>query len=452
VTFFASLFAEVTDMAMPKVIERVSRDPVLYVSYGLSQASSSAVDILILLFVAKVLYAPQQDIGFLDALGTIVYTVASVAFGILWQRAPHTRLFVTVGFFSLAIPIFLFSSIVGTLWIAYALTALFSILMVLPSAFTATYLSETHTRSQWASICGKLGASSSLGSAFGLLLAVGWLAISSQIESSVGLGQRTLFMALGMLTVLSAVGAWYATLSTFGGQNPSRLHIRPGNAISLVWRWLGRRLSLQGLKPKCPQPQAQSKAKVPTEPVLSDSMMMFLFLVTLIHVGVGMAFTGTFLYIIDDLKASASISLLIILIFRLAAYLVSGPTGNHLNQLMPLRLQQIAGSWRFLAMAALGLVALVPAGSWSLAAIIPLVALYGIGSGIMGVTGPVVASRMVSVSKQPQAFLMVVASSNAGAGVGAWLASIAAPSLGFPVLLGISALIIGGTLLLWHRL
>jgi MFS family permease len=440
VSFFASRSVEVMDMATPSAFGIRSRIRTLYVSFGLSQASATAVDTLILLFAAKVLFAPERHIALLDAVGTIAYTVASVVFSLLWHHAPGKRVFTVTGFFSLGIPIFLFSSI-WDLWMAYTLTTLFGALMVLPNALTASYLSEVYPRTEWASVYGKLGASGSLGSAVGLLLAIGWLAVASQFQVQ-GMGERTLFLAMGVLTVLSAVGAWHAVAGMSLKHGKIRIYKKTGSILSTVRRWLGHHAP----------PEDRSRNRALTEPVLNDEMRLFLTLTALLHVGFGMSFTGTMLYIIGDLKASPAIALLIVLVFRLAAYLVSNPAGDHLNQLMPLRFQQMAGSWRFLAVLALGLITLLPTGPWGVTAILPLIAAFGISSGILGVTGPVVTSTMVSTEKQPTAYLLFVAVSNGGAGAGAWLASLAAPSLGFPALLGISALVLAIALLLWHRL
>lgn len=432
------------DMAATSAVGVHTRTRTLYASFGLSQASSTAVDTLILLFAAKVLVAPERDIALLDAVGTIAYTVAAVGFSLLWQYAPGKRIFTVAGFFSLSIPMFLFSSI-GSLWMAYTLSTILGALFVLPSALTASYVTEAHPRSKWASVYGKLGAIGSLGSALGLLLAIGWLAIASHFESR-GIGERTLFMAMGMLAVLSAAGAWRATVGMsmkWGGKTQNKRDSSTTSILtSILWRWLSRQS----------YPKAPAKAKPPTEPLLNDSMKMFLLLTAFLNVGLGMSFTGTMLYMIGDLKVLPSIVLLTVLIFRLAGCLVSNPAGNHLNQLMPLRFQQMAGSWRFVAVVALALVALLPTGPWGIVTILPLVAACGISSGIMGVTGPVAASAMVATEKEPKAYLLFVAVSNGGAGVGAWLASLTAPSLGFPALLGLSALIFGSALLLWHKL
>lgn len=427
-------------MAATNVIGVRPRIGVLYASFSVSQASTTAVDTLILLFASKVLFAPERHIALLDAVGTIAYTLASVVFGLLWQHAPGKRVLTVAGFFSLAIPMFLFSSI-GPLWMAYTLTTIFGALMVLPNAVTAGYLAEVSPRSALPSMYGKLGASGSLGSALGLLLAIGWLAVASNFEQP-GLGERSLFIVMGALAVLSAAGAWHATVGMSVKLGELGLSKKINNSIGILYAWL--RWSSQ--------PKARGQAKALTEPLLGDSLKMFLFLTALLHVGLGMSFTSTLLYIIGDLKAAPAIALLMVLTFRLAAYLISNPAGDHLNQLMPLRFQQIAGFWRFLAVLALGLVALLPAGPWGLTALLPLVAVCGISNGIIGVTGPVSASGMVAPGKQATAYLLLVAVSNGGAGVGAWLASMAAPGLGFAPLLIISALIFGSVLVLWHKL
>jgi predicted MFS family arabinose efflux permease len=181
-------------------------------------------------------------------------------------------------------------------------------------------------------------------------------------------------------------------------------------------------------------------------------MKTFLLLTALLNVGLGMSFTSTMLYVISGLEVASSITLLVVLVFRITSCLISNPAGNHLHHLMLFRFQQIAGFWRFVAVLALGLVASLPNGSWGIAAVLPLVAVCGISSGIMGVTGPVAVSMMVSPQRQPMSYLLFIAVTNGGAGVGAWLASLAAPNLGFPALLTLSALMFGIVLLMWHKL
>ena len=431
---------EVIDMAVRNAVGIQSRIRVLYASFGLSQASSTAVDALILLFAAKVLLAPERHIALLDAVGYFANTIAAIAFSLLWHHSPGKRIFAVFGFLGMGIPIFLFSSI-GTMWMAYTLTTLFEALMILPGAITTSYLLETHSRAELPSAYGQLHASGFLGSALGLLLSMGWLAVASHFVGG-GIGERTLFAVLGVLAVLAAAGAWHATVGMDAAQDKVGLFQRLSHAVSTLrtwFRWRHHHTPRLGAKPL-------------SEPVLNDSMKIFLLLTTLLYAGMGMSFTGTLLYMISELEVLPSLTLLAILIFRLAASLVSNPAGNHLNQLMPLRMQQMAGSWRFLAVMVLGLVTLLPVGRWGIMAVLPLVAACGISWGIMGVTGPVSASAMVATKRQPAAYLMFVAASSGATGAGAWLASLTAPTLGFPALFGISGLIFGSALLLWHKL
>jgi predicted MFS family arabinose efflux permease len=139
------------------------------------------------------------------------------------------------------------------------------------------------------------------------------------------------------------------------------------------------------------------------------------------------------------------------LAFRFASFVVSEPAGDHVNRLLPLRFQQIASFWRLLAVASMGLIALLPNGLWCLTGVLLLLVVSGISNGITGVTGPVAASATVSDSKQPKAYLLTMAASLGGTGLGAWLAAILVPTLGFPLLFGIGALVVSIALLLWHR-
>ena len=425
------------------VIGGRSRTSLLYASFGLSQASSTAVDILILLFAARVLLAPERGIALLDAVGTIGYTIVAVCFSFLWQMAPNKRSFIVAGFFGLSIPMFLFSSI-GDLWMAYTLATMVGALMFLPAAMTGFYLSEAHLRSDLPSAYGKMGARGSLGGSLGLLLAICWLGATSLLDSQ-GLAERSLFIILGLLAVLSAVGVWRATGGMPNPRPEAGLAQAAGEALSSLRNRLVPRLWAHS-----------ARAPGLGEPLLNDNTKAFLFLMGLLHIGMGMSFTGTMMYLIGELKVLPYFTLLAVLSFRLAASMVSNPAGNNTNHLMALRFQQMATSWRVLAVLALGLVVWLPLGGWGVTAIIPLIAAFGVTSGIIGVTGPMVASAHASAQNQSRqnqsrSYLLFVAVSNGGAGVGALLVFLTASTLGFPALLGLSALICGIVLLLWHR-
>jgi hypothetical protein len=171
----------------------------------------------------------------------------------------------------------------------------------------------------------------------------------------------------------------------------------------------------------------------------------------LLYLGLGMSFTGAMLYLIGAAKAPGAALLGTVLLFRLASWSTSAAAGQALGYLSPLRLQQGAGAWRVLAVVALSLVALLPGGLWSLAAVVLLLALCGLSSGVLGVVGMAVATDNVPRQHQSTATFLFNAVSNGAAGLGAWLAGVVAQEAGFAVALAVSGLCVGASLWLWHR-
>ncbi|MFH1140236.1 MAG: hypothetical protein V1724_00885, partial [Chloroflexota bacterium] len=66
--------------------EAPARIPNLYPSYGLFQASSSAVDLLTLIFIARILSPSPSQLSFLDSLSSFATIFTAVAFGWLAGR------------------------------------------------------------------------------------------------------------------------------------------------------------------------------------------------------------------------------------------------------------------------------------------------------------------------------------------------------------------------------
>ncbi|MBI4200033.1 MAG: MFS transporter [Chloroflexi bacterium] len=423
---------------LPRV---AARAPNLYPSYGLYQATVTAADTLVLLFAVRLLDTSAGELGFLDSASTLGYTLAAVALGFSARRLAASRPVLVLGFLLTALTIVLFSA-AGALWIAVVLALLFGAFTVVPNSTVPWYLCSRVHRSQWAQIYGRLSAASALGGAAGLLFAFGWLTAARVWTGEVA-GERSLFLLLGVATAVAAGGVWYARGSPPG---PSRR--TPRKAAGSDTPSLLRPAAAATTEPRLPLPSARPASSVRT---FHDSWLVHYLLTGLLQVGVGMSFTGALLYLMTAVHAPGAAVLAIVLGFRLASWLSSTPAGRLVGRFTPLRLQQAAGAWRFLAVSALGLVALLPPGPWSVVLVGLLLFLCGASSGVLGVTGLAAATWAIPSHSQGAAIFFFNGVANGGVGLGAVAAALLAPAYGFPLLMAFSSLTIGCALWLWHR-
>jgi predicted MFS family arabinose efflux permease len=117
----------------------------------------------------------------------------------------------------------------------------------------------------------------------------------------------------------------------------------------------------------------------------------------------------------------------------------------------PLRLHQMASVWRILSVLGIAMLALTPAGVWSLVAAAALFALCGASHGALGVTGPSTSTDPVPERHQGMAIGLFNGVSVGAMGVGAWLAGVLGQEFGFAVVLAISAGIMAAALWLHQR-
>jgi MFS family permease len=178
---------------------------------------------------------------------------------------------------------------------------------------------------------------------------------------------------------------------------------------------------------------------------------VFFLLTGLLYVGLGMSFTGSMLYLLDGLKTPGTVVFGAVLLFRLASWPVSSTAGRLLGYFTPLRMQQFAGVWRFVAVMALSLVALLPDGPWSLVMVVLLLVLCGLSGGVMGVAGLATATEMAPRRYQSTLIFLFNAVSNGAVALGAYLSGVAAAAGGFSLSLALGGLCIGGALWVWRR-
>lgn len=433
--------------AMPRqrVQQIRARVPNLYPPLGLFQATSSAADTLILLFAAHVLFSSRRELGFLDATDTLGYTLAAVVLGICALRLSSSRSLLVLGFALTALPILLLS-VIRELWMAYVLSAVFGIFWALPASMVPVYLCSLAPRSRWGEVYGKLSVATNLGGALGMAFAWGWLLFWGR-QHGAEVAQRTLFLVLGGVTAVAALGA----LGALGGSKAIR---RPARGEPAGLSGSDGRLAQVAVKPLVLDwlgSPAPSVPRPPSPALFSGAWIVFFLLTGLLYVGLGMSFSGSMLYLLDGLKAPGTVIFGAALVFRLTAWPVSLTAGRLLGYLTPLRMQQFAGSWRFVAALALSLVTLLPEGPWSPVLVVLLLVLCGLSGGVLGVTGLAAATEMAPRRYQGTLIFLFNAVSNGAVALGAWLSGVVAATGGFPLLLMLSGLCIGGALWLWRR-
>lgn len=401
----------------------------MYPSYGLYQASSSAVDVLTVVFGAKILQGTTSNLGLLDAASNFGFIFASFGFGYLTRRLAPSRPLLAASLALCAIPVFLFAA-TGTMGLAYVVALLIGATTAVPNSALPWYLCQQVPRSRWGEVFGKLSAVGALGGALGTVFAFGWL---FAVESwGLGGAEHGLFVTFGVATLLSALGIWYAvgTIPKERGTNTAKL---PRIEDSATRRIVGSALD--------PSPAS----------VFRDVWVVYTVLPAILFLGIGMSYTASVLYLLQGLGLSSGAVFAFVLLFRLASWSTSNPTGHLVAKFTPLRLHQMASVWRILSVLGIAMLALTPVGVWSLAAAAALFALCGATHGAFGVTGPSTSTDPVPERHQGMAIGLFNGVSVGAAGVGAWLAGVFGQEFGFAVVLAISAGIMAAALWLHQR-
>ena len=408
------------------------RTPSLYPSYGLFHAATAAADTLMVLFAAQVLKAETSQVGLVDSSNTIAFTVAIFVLALCAHRLSTSKLLLIASFYLSAFSFFLWA-LTGNVWIAVLLGLLEGVLIAFPASLIPAYLVSNAGHSQLSQIYGKLSVASNVGGALGLMVASVWLFMSQGLLG-VGLSQRTLFLALGVATVVAATGAWRATNASSRAREA--LAYRPGSG----------EIATAGV-----QTSATLGVRLPVGVMFDNSWVLNSLLTALLYLGLGMSFSGTILYMVGPLKMSGGAILVLVMMFRLMAWPVSEKSGQILSYLSPLRLQQLAGAWRFMAIAGLGIVALLPVGPWSLLAAPVLLVASGVAGGALGVAGLTAATERVPERHRNSAMFLFNAITNGAAAMGAWMAGIVTEMAGASALLAISGVFVLAALWLLAR-
>lgn len=402
----------------------------MYPSYGLYQASSSAVDVLTVVFGAKALQGTTSNLGLLDAASNFGFIFAALGFGYLTRRLSPTRPMLAASLVLCAIPVFLFAA-TGTMGLAYTMALLVGATSALPTSALPWYLCQQVPRSRWGEVFGKLSAVGALGGALGIAFAFGWLFVAEH-WALMDRGEHGLFFTFGMAILLSALGIWYAVGAVRKDKDAGTAR-KTGPRAFPTRRIVGSALD--------PSPAS----------VFRDVWVVYTVLPAILFLGIGMSYTASVLYLLQGLDLSSGALFAFVLLFRLAAWSTSNPTGQLVAKFTSLRLHQMASVWRILSVLGIAMLALTPVGVWSLAAAAALFALCGATHGALGVTGPSTSTDPVPERHQGMAIGLFNGVSVGAAGVGALLAGVFGQEFGFAVVLAISAGIMAAALWLHQR-
>jgi len=274
-----------------------------------------------------------------------------------------------------------------------------------------------------------------------------WLALAPRLPVVEG-AEPSLFLLFGIATLIAALGVWQGTR---GPRNKLRgsgdvLSQSGGQSLLSTARTIAEAVT-KPLRPAV----APSYAQLSPLSAFRDEWMVFSLSYGLLFLGVGMSFTATMIYLLHGLEISGPGLFAFVLLFRVVSWSTASPTGRWAAWFSPLRLYQMAGAWRLLAVMALGLVAFLPVGPWSLVLIGVLLSLCGASGGVQGATSLMTATDQMPSRYHGMAIFLLSGVSNGAGAAGALLAGLIAQALGFPAVLAISGLVMGVALWLRNR-
>lgn len=426
--------------------QRVQKTPPqilgLYHSYGLFQAGASAADVLILVFVARLLETTPRELGFLDGLSTFGNLFAALGFGLLAGRIVPARPILAGSLLAAALSILLFATSTN-MGMAYALALIVGVFTAVPNSVVPWYVSSKTSRSEWAEAYRRLATAGALGGVIGFALSLAWLFVAQQWPH-VKFSEQALFLFWGVATLLAAAGSWHAA-----SRGPSKTR-RPTPGVFQAGGGLlpGTAELDQNLRSRKEQHPAPSPA---SGIALRDVWIVHSLVPALLFVGLGMSFTGTLLYLLEGMASPGPLLFALVLLFRIAAWLTSAGAQSLLSHFSPLRVSQMSGVWRILAVVGLSLVFLLPKSMWSMPLVAVMFAVSGAAGGIITITGVLTATQLVAKRYHGTAIFLFNGVSSVGAGIGAWLAGAVGQELHFPAVLAISGLLMGAALWLQHR-
>ena len=421
--------------------EAPARIPNLYPSYGLFQASASAVDLLTLIFIARILPTTPSQLSFLDSISTFATLFAAVAFGWLAGRMVPSRPILAISMVAAALSILLFATS-STLWMANALAFMVGLFTALPNSIAPWILSLETPRSKWGEAYGKLATAGALGGAIGVAVSFGFLS-AAQRWPGLKISDQALILLWGVATLVAAAASWQATAGSVGrtARVAPRL-LQASSKFILNTPRVVRRAAEKSRQLSAPRSSGAS---------LRDIWVVYTVAPAILFVGMGMSYTGTLLYMFEGMKSPGPLLFALLLLFRISSWLASAITGGLLNQFTPLRINQAAGVWRIVAVTGLSLLFLLPHSLWSIPVVFVLFSICGAASGVLSITGVVSVTDTLPKRHHGTAIFLFNGASNGGAGIGAWTAGIIGQELGFAAALALSGVAMIFALWLLHR-
>ena len=421
--------------------EAPARTPNLYPSYGLFQASASAVDLLTLIFIARILPTSPSQLSFLDSISTFATLFAAVAFGWLAGRMVPSRPTLAISMVVAALSILLFATS-STMWMADALAFMVGLFTALPNSIAPWILSLETPRSKWGEAYGKLATAGALGGAIGVAVSFAFLT-AAQRWPGLKISDQALIVLWGVATLVAAAASWRATAGSLGRTTriAPRL-LQAGSKFILNTPRVVRQAAEKSGRLSAPHSSGVS---------FRDVWVVYAVAPAILFVGMGMSYTGTLLYLFEGVKSPGSLLFALLLLYRVSSWLASAITGGLLNQFTPLRINQAAGVWRIIAVIGLSLLFLLPHSLWSIPVVFVLFSVCGAAGGVLGITGVISVTDTLPKRHHGTAIFLFNGASNAGAGIGAWTAGIIGQELGFSAAMALSGVAMVFALWLLHR-
>ena len=418
------------------------RVPNLYPSYGLFHAGAAATDLLTLVFIARIIQTSPQQLSILDSMSTYGNIFAALGFGLVAGRLAPSRPILAASLIAAALSIILLAAS-STMWMAYALAFLVGIFNDMPRSVVPWYLSSKTPRAKWGEVYSKLATAGSLGGAIGIAFSFAWLA-ATQHWQRVGFSEQTLLVFWGAATLVAAIAGWKATAGSQSGRTHPALRV-----FHLGSRFLlspQEHPHLNTVKGELPQTRRPSMVTA-----FRDVWIVHSVVPAILFVGLGMSYTGTILYLFDDLKSPWPLVFTMLLLVRITSWLTSAGAARLLTKFTPLRVHQVAAIWRILAVLGLSLVLFFPKSLWSIPIVAVLFAICGAAGAVLSITEVLAVTEATPKRHHGTAIFLFNGVSNAGAGIGSGLAGLIGQQLNLPAALAVSGVVVGFALWLQHR-
>jgi len=174
-----------------------------YYSYLPNGIAGGAISPLIPLFVTQGLGGSVGHVGLVASASSIASVPSHIFWGSLSDSMKRRKIFVMIGFFGMALSLFLMSiaSDIGQYYIANVLLGL---LAAASAPVGTVLLIETTRKGDWAEKLGIFSKIGGLGGVFGLILGALWLQ-TELLGLETGRAMRALFVAAASLSFLSGI-------------------------------------------------------------------------------------------------------------------------------------------------------------------------------------------------------------------------------------------------------